>query len=68
MLKNCTFCYFSPWLAELTNFMAQLCVVFDDYLSFNTIDNTDSLAYIALVQFVLSFTCLDYLTDRGFIA
>jgi hypothetical protein len=48
--------------------MAQLCVVFDDYLSFNTIDNTDSLAYTALVQFVLSFTCLDYLTDRGFIA
>jgi hypothetical protein len=48
--------------------MAQLCVVFADYLSFSTIDNTDSLVGAALVQFVRSFTFFNYLTDREFIA
>jgi hypothetical protein len=67
VLKNCTFCCFSPWLIELTILMAQLCVVFADYLSFSTIDNT-SLVCAALVQFVHSFTYFNDLTDRGFIA
>jgi hypothetical protein len=48
--------------------MAQLCVVFANYLPFSTIDDTDSLVYAALVQSVRSFTFFNYLTDCGFIA
>jgi hypothetical protein len=68
VLKNCTFCCLSPRLIELIILMAQLCVVFADFLSFSTIDNTDSLVGAALVQFVRSFTFFNYLTDCEFIA